>query len=239
MATPETPRSAGESSAWKWLVGVALPLLAVVAGLAGGWIEPQQFWWWPWRADPALLYAADWSRDLNGWPASSGWTTADGALVNFSADNLDGSCPDNWIPAPWDAGATADYAIETDLELSRQLDAIVQGDPPFVVDLVLRSGYYLVLGSLDQGPGQGMVPGMQLIAVDAAGPRVLATVAPFPVEGARHLYRFEAAGDQLRVWVDGLLKMEVRDATFGRGGKVGLWCRDATMTVHSFKVVRL
>jgi hypothetical protein len=159
--------------------------------------------------------------------------------VNYSIDNFYGVCPDNWIAAPWDAGATADYALETDLELGRQLDAILQDEQGFVVDIVVRSGYYLVLGAIDRGPGQAMEPGMQLVARDAAGPRVLATVAPFPVEGVRHAYRIEAAGNQLRVWVDGLLKMKATDDTFGRGGKVGLWCRDATMTVHSFKVVRL
>jgi hypothetical protein len=40
VATPEPRQSAAESHAWKWLVGVGLPALGIVAGLAGGWIEP-------------------------------------------------------------------------------------------------------------------------------------------------------------------------------------------------------
>lgn len=226
---------------------VLIALLGIVAAIVGlfaafvaaGWIDPDDLPWWPWPRHTSVLYAADWSSGADGWPAPASWSVYDGALVTFTAEGGSAGCPDYPILAPWDAGSTSDYAVETRLSVSRPLGDFAVS-PTFLAGVIVRGGYDLLIGMVNPGDGTGLQPGLQLRVTDPGGrSRVLRTVAPAPVEGVTNTYRIEARGDELLVWINDQPTMRVTDSTYRSGGKVGLACTDADLFVESFRVLAI
>jgi hypothetical protein len=222
------------------ILGLVAALIGFIAALvAAGWVDPDDLPWWPWPRHAGVLYAADWASGIDGWPVPPGWSVRDGSLVTFDPIGMSGTCPDYPIFAPWDAGATRDYAVETRLSVSRPFGDFASA-PTFLVGIIVRSGYDLLIGMIDPGDGTGLQPGLQLRVTDpGGGGRILQTVAPVPVEAVTNTYRIEARGDELLVWVNEQPTMRVTDGTYPSGGKVGLGCGDADVVVESFRVLAI
>jgi hypothetical protein len=222
------------------LLGIVAAIIGLVAALvAAGWIDPDDLPWWPWPERTGVLYMANWSSGTDGWTVPAGWSVANGALVTFNAEGASGTCPDYPILAPWDAGTIRDYAVETRLSVSRPFWDF-ESAPTYLAGVIVRSGYDLLIGMVDPGNGTGLQPGLQLRVTDqGGGSRVLQTMSPAAVEGVTNTYRIEVRGDELLVWVNDQPTMRVTDATYHSGGKVGIACTDADLTVESFQVLAI
>src|SRR5207249_1859120 len=69
------------------------------------------------RLAPAgtVLYQADWSQGLDGWPGTAGWKQFRGLLINDGSE----SNRDRWVKAPYVPGTAGidDYAVEAEIQL--------------------------------------------------------------------------------------------------------------------------
>jgi len=168
-----------------------------------------------------VLYEADWSSGLNGWPGTCGWKVLNGMLLN------DGSCADasswkTWIAAPYQPKDTADYAVEVEIQLVR-----TPGCGSF--GIVVRAGYQ---GGIHICPS----PRIVLTSKDDAG----IEARDFSSPGSEwHKYRIEARGNTFRFMIDGAIVVEASDNRYLSSGTVGLWSDRTQINVRSFRVSAL
>lgn len=166
----------------------------------------------------SLLYQADWSNGLDGWPGNYGWKVVSGMLVN------DGSTSDsvNWIAAPYAPIPTPNYAVETEMQLLRNPGCGSYG-------IVLREVYQI---------GIHICPGQKILALvrGASGVAGIGEIAYTPPATVWHKFRIEAKGNSFRILIDGSNILEVSDNTNLSAGKVGLWSDRTQINVRTFKV---
>lgn len=170
-----------------------------------------------------ILYQADWSGGLAGWPGAFGWSTLNGMLLN------DGSYPESyaasgtkWIAAPYQP-PVADYVVEADIQsLGGWCGGLDFG-------IVVRGGY--IPGVVNCGND---VEIWTLGEGGPAGDRV-----QFSPGRDWHTYRIEAKGNNLRILVDGALVLQASDNRYLSPGSVGLWSGGDQLSVRTFKVIAL
>ncbi|HEY6405857.1 MAG TPA: hypothetical protein VIY29_00160, partial [Ktedonobacteraceae bacterium] len=63
------------------------------------------------------------------------------------------------------------------------------------------------------------------------------TQTPFDPQNNWHIYRLEAKGTRLRLYVDGGLSLETNDNRYLTGGQMGLKSNYTQLEVSSFKVI--
>jgi len=175
----------------------------------------------PAPAPGTILYQADWSSGLNGWPGAFGWKVLNGMLLN------DGSNNDslNWIAAPYEPGAfdIADYAVEAEIQLI--------GLPCGSFGIVVREGYWAGFHTCTGGN----------YAAAKITPKSGQAIAErdYPASQSWHTYHVEVKGNTLRLLIDGVVILEALDNRYLSGGTVGLWSDSAQVNVRSFKVIAL
>jgi hypothetical protein len=62
---------------------------------------------------------------------------------------------------------------------------------------------------------------------------------PFDPGSDWHTYRVEVNGNDIKVLIDGILKLEIQDNQFLTGAQVGLGDADAELSISSFKITAL
>jgi len=162
-----------------------------------------------------VLYEADWSSGLNGWPGTFGWKALNGILLN------DGSYSDSWkywIAAPYQSKDTADYAVEAEIQLVRNPGCGSFG-------IVVRSAY------------QGGIHICPRPRISFRSKTDVIEEYDYSSPGSEwHKYRIEARGNTFRVIIDDAVAIEVIDNRNLSGGTVGLWSDRTQINVRSFKV---
>lgn len=165
------------------------------------------------------LYSADWSAGLNGWAGSGAWKTLNGALLN------DGTGYDDFITAPWAAGAHSNYAVEAEIRL------IQDSQRPFGLFARRGEGNSAYTAHLSSGGKPGIWD------VVTGNANSVAEGDPFTPGAGWHRYRLEVNGNEITFSADGATLVTGIDNRYLAGGRVGLYSSDQQMEVRSFRVV--
>ena len=164
-----------------------------------------------------ILYRADWSRGLDGWPEVAGWKVVDGTLVN------DATTPNTSIMAPH-APETADYAVEAEIQVASSLWQRK------AFGLVLRDGY---LGGVNwysyMIQHHPFVGTMTQVLVQS----------DFNIDNEWHKYRVEVRGGRLALLIDGVVRAEATDSRYSSPGRAGIWSNGVQINVRNFRIVAL
>ena len=195
---------------------------------------------------PSLLYAADWSRGLDGWTGPGHWSSVGGMLVNDGGDS-GGTAP---LLAPVRPGS-ADYAVQAEIQFVRY-----EGNLFFtaargfglslrlVGDAGLRVGHYASCGLLQMGGARTEDPSGASYGLfgsnagDSFSQGIIAEEFYRP-DARWHTYRIEARGNHYTVQVDGRTLLDFVDNTYLEPGRVGLWSDGSQLNVRAFKVEAL
>ncbi len=122
-------------------------------------------------------------------------------------------------------------------------------------DIAAEVSFKPISGKLDQAGGIVLryTPGNYYIARANAlennvilfktvnGIRSKIIEVPAPVSpGAWHRLRFEAKGRRLKIYLDGVLRVDRNDRTFSNAGKAGLWTKaDSVSAFDDFEIERV
>jgi hypothetical protein len=171
--------------------------------------------------EEVVLYQADWSNGLNGWPSGFGWSALGGMLVNDGSNRDRPPWKHTWVTAPYEP-STTDYAVEAEIQVIR-----VEGNCGSY-GVTVRSGYQVgvvICGS----------PGVTIIGQDVGE---LGTQS-FSPGTDWHTYRAEVQGNEIKAIVDGVVLLRVADNRHLLSGEVGLWVDTTQLNVRAFKVTGL
>jgi len=164
-----------------------------------------------------ILFEADWSGGMGGWPAVAGWNAVGGMLVN------DGSTQGMAITAPVDLAGATNYAVEAEIQILNMPQYKRFG-------VVARGGY---LGGIDTWNFRN-----RRNAFLGTTSRGLAG-KEFDPGADWHKYRLEVSGNSLTLLIDGVVMAQATDNSFLSAGQVGIWTSNVQMNVRSFRVVAL
>lgn len=171
----------------------------------------------PVPAPGLILFAADWSSGMGGWPGAAGWQAVDGMLVN------DGSSTDTTIVAPY-RPEVSNYAVEAEIEVVS----------PFwqrrAFGLVARDSYQGGLNWWSYRDTRHPFVGTRS--------QLLAQTEFNPGE-SWHKYRLEVDGGHVRLLIDGAVRAEATGQSALSPGRVGLWDGGVQIRVRSFRVIAL
>ena len=186
----------------------------------------------PKPAPGTVLYQADWSSGLNGWPGLYGWKVLNGMLLN------DGSNNDrtNWIAAPYEPGVAdiADYAVEAEIQLVTEPSCVTFG---VVAREKYQAGVRLAWNPFPCTHEMSYVYGDEAMIGLVEGGDIAAIDYTRDMEW--HTYRVEVKGNTIKLLIDGASIVETADNRYLTGGKVGLWSADGQVSVRSFRVIAL
>jgi hypothetical protein len=173
--------------------------------------------------EAGILYQADWSSGLNGWPGTFGWKVLKGILLNDGSGADGGKWKEIWVAAPYQPGDTVDYAVEAEIEA-----VDVPGCGSF--GLVIRGAYEAGLYNCG-GPG--------VIVTSKDGDVIDDHRFSFP--SGWHTYRYEVKGNTFQFTMDEAILYSFTDNRYlsnnSSRGSVGLWCDRMQINVRSFKVI--
>ena len=174
-----------------------------------------------------VLYEADWSSGLNGWPGIYGWKVLGGALLN---DGTNGE-KTNWVAAPYEPGLAdvSDYAVEAEIQLVAEPGCVTFG--------VVARDMYQVGIRLAWNPFYCNYGDEAMIRLVGSGDPIAAMAYTRDMEW--HTYRVEVKGNTIKLVIDGASIVETADNRYLTGGKVGLWSVNGQISVRSFKVIAL
>lgn len=184
-----------------------------------------------------VLYQANWSNGRDGWTLPQGWDTVSGELVN------DGTSDDLTKHAhpPAIHPYTADYAVETEIQMVRTLGNPCFGSPGnFGITVREDSGGYYSVGLDDHLTWKGVIAdsnsptfgGCDLSDNNLVGNSV-------SLDTNWHTYRAEVHGNDIKFLMDGSLVAETTDNRHLRSDVVGLWSAGVVLNVRNFKVIAL
>jgi hypothetical protein len=186
-----------------------------------------------------MLYSEDGSDNWKGWSGSADWKTLNGALLNDGSYDTNTIAPT--ITAPYQVEGTSDYAVEAKINIQRQN----QGKS------VTSAFGITVRGATNGGTWQGY---FALISAPGANePQAAAFITnnntnfessilakcPFDPGTDVHTYRVEVKGNDIKLLIDGSLKVETQDNQFLTGSQVGMISYNDELTVSSFSITAL
>jgi hypothetical protein len=190
----------------------------------------------PKPAPGTVLYEADWSSGLNGWPGIFGWKALNGMLLN---DGTNGDRT-NWIAAPYEPGAgdIADYAMEAEIQLVTEPSCVTFG---IVAREKYQAGVRLAWNPFACTHEMSYVYGDEAMIMLVEGGDYRDTIAAtdYTRDMEWHTHRLEVRGNTIKLLIDGASVVETADNRYLTGGRVGLWSADAQVSVRSFKVIAL
>jgi len=235
----------GDMQVWvrAWMGGnqwSGLSTLTVrLQGAASGPAQPQPVQ--PTHPAPGTtLFFADTSGGLDKMTGTSDWGHVNGMLVNNGSASWDrGSSSytsNSWLPMPYPARGTNNYAIEADIQVVKP-----NGEGEFGVSVRHGSrndynGHVIYccenppaagIDYVDYGSGRG--EGLGNGGADKT----------FDPGTDWHTYRLEVSGNQLRFLIDGGVFMTASDNRILTGGVAGLFCRNVQLTVRRIRVTAL
>jgi hypothetical protein len=170
-----------------------------------------------------VLYEADWSEDLNGWPAVRGWKHISNMLVS---DGSPGHPARIWIPAPYQPDTT-DYAVEAEIQLLNPQCGATYKE----FGLIARA-------EREEGIIAGYKCSEVAIGIGSHFFRRIASQA-FDAGSRWRTYRLEVQGNLIKLFVDGVSMLEAADNRYLSSGKLGMFSIGAQISVRSFKVIKL
>ncbi|HZT07355.1 MAG TPA: family 16 glycoside hydrolase [Chloroflexota bacterium] len=191
------------------------------------------------EGNAAIIYQADWTAGLNGWPATAGWSSTGALLQNDGSDFgdanwLGGLWNLHWVAAPYaPPPSLANYAIEAEVQVMRRPQCGSFG--------VVAGGAYQIglhMCSADSPPTLSVRAHNPQLSARSNSPQLLANLPLDPGDGW-HLYRIELDGPDLHVLVDGVVVADIHDAGAGPAGPVGLWDDHTELAVRAFRVLGL
>ncbi len=182
-----------------------------------------------------ILYQADWSNGLNGWKGSPDWKVLNGMLLS---DGSNGNIIDGpTIVPPYQVSNTADYAIEANIQLI-SYGYVGEGSSSFGISLRGTSttngwqGYTGGLLAFNQYQRYMQITGPDIFDALKRGDFDPGSTSP-------HTYRVEVKGNDIKLLIDGSIRLEVTDNRYLSGAQVGLWCFGPQINVSSFEVFAL
>lgn len=188
-----------------------------------------------------VLYQEDGSDNWKGWSGSADWKTLNGTLLNDGTNDTSNATAPPTITAPYQVEGTSDYAVETRIRVQRQITTGAI-EPGFNISARGAS-----VGNTWEGYSASIyAPNTTNSQPEAYIQNNNQNFSASVLESANfdpgtnwHTYRFEVKGNDLRLLIDGALKLEVQDNQFLTGGQVGLTDYDEELTVASFKIIAL
>jgi len=180
--------------------------------------------------DPSVIYQADWSQGLSGWPGTFGWSAAAGVLRNdgsdFGGDNWDGGLWNaHWVAAPFTVPADiTSYAVEAEIQVPSR---------PACGSFGLAAR-----GSHQVGVHMCAADGATVLSIRSSAPELLSDSFIQIGEGW-HLYRVEVQPETTRVLIDGTELAEVSDPDAEMDGPAGLWDDHTVIQVRQFRLRNL
>jgi hypothetical protein len=186
-----------------------------------------------------VLYQADWSHGLSGWPETQGWKVMQGLLEN------DASSPSSTLTIPY-RPPVSNYAIEIRLQMVQLLSQI--GGSSFAIFAMKapgKDGYEAGVNNiLGTAPHPMAAHPASQVLLDPSGDTVPGSGMPlayYPRSGW-HTYRVEVRGNGARLLVDGI---QVGDSAMSEQAKVlsngplGLSCQEIILSVSSVRILSL
>ncbi len=187
-----------------------------------------------------VLYQADWSNGMNGWfNGSSQWNIVNSMLVSNSKLYYP-DFPDAAATAPYKLDTIPDYAVEAQMQF---VSCAYDHDCGFGIFLRWNNqgGYVGGMDYMNYGKGYA---GIADIHTDHA--YVCPTCGYMPVRYTDYApgtnwstYRIEVKGNDLKLFIDSALVVEVTDNTYLSGGQAGVESYNDQMNVRSFKIIAL
>ncbi|HEY4389563.1 MAG TPA: family 16 glycoside hydrolase [Ktedonobacteraceae bacterium] len=187
-----------------------------------------------------ILYREDGADNWKDWSGSVDWNVLNGMLINDGS--YDRSTEPPTITAPYQVEGTANYAIEARIRVLREISGRAL-TPYFGLSVRGTSS-----SSTWQGYWVSIIPSNSTVPQPAIYiqnnnfsnfAQSILQYAPFDPGPDWHTYRVEVNGNDIKVLIDGTLKLEVQDNQFITGGQVGLGDADAELSISSFKITTL
>jgi Glycosyl hydrolases family 16 len=169
--------------------------------------------------------------DLNNWRnGSADWKTLNGMLLN---DGTNGNGPsDPTIVAPCQLGNTANYAVETQIQVISHsgftcfgITARGSSAGRYMAGIGDCGAYNVFNTAYLAGPGYSN---------DSNGSH-----ASFDPSTSMHTYRVEVSGNVIKFLIDGSLIVSITDNRYLTGTQIGLWSTRVQLQVTSFRVTAL
>lgn len=170
----------------------------------------------------AVLYQADWSNGLNGWPSGTGWKVTAGMYVNDGSD-YQGRSSD----APYNPGdfGIDNYAVEAEVQ---HLGNDCEGDYGLHARGNSNSDYVFDIRNCNS-----------TAAITRWSPENRLTEENFTFGSEWHLLRIEVRGSKLTFFIDGKLVASATDTTYLHGGATGVQSWKSRIAVRAFRIVAL
>ncbi len=171
--------------------------------------------------------------NLSTWTnGSADWKILNGMLLNDGTNgNWDVSGPT--IVAPCQLGNTANYAVETRIQVTSSVERACFG----ITVRGSSTGKYMA------GVGSCFRASAPVDTAYLAGPGYSndsnSSHASFDPSTSMHTYRVEVNGNVIKFLIDGGLVVSLTDNRYLTGTQVGLWSKNVQLQVTSFKVIAL
>jgi hypothetical protein len=172
--------------------------------------------------------------NLSTWTdGSSDWKVLNGALLDDGTGSWDaGSGPT--IVAPCDLGSTANYAVETKIQVTSSQNGACfgitgRGTPNSNGWQGYKAGVGDCYGGLDKARVSGPDYHYDSQIKDAS----------FNPGTSVHTYRIEVKDNTIKFFIDGGLVLNMIDNRYLSGAEIGLWCQNVQLSVTSFQVTAL
>ncbi len=171
--------------------------------------------------------------NINTWTdGSADWKVLNGVLLNDGSKGWDHNNGPT-IVAPCQLGTTANYAVETRIQVVNP-----QYNPCFGIT---------VRGNPSSNGWQGYKAGVgdcgSLGTARISGPDYFYDSqiknASFDPGKSPHTYRVEVKDNTIKFFIDSGLILNMTDNRYLSGSEVGLWCQNVQLTVSSFTVTAL
>lgn len=186
-----------------------------------------------------VLYAADWSREANGWLEAHGWSALSGMFINSGNQDI--------VPvfAPYipDDNSINNYTVEASIRVDGYVDngTMSQADS---FGLLIRAtdaqnGYSFAscISSGIYSCGNSTYSREEFLAVLKNNQKqTLQEYQYEPKKGDWHMYKIEVKDNVIDVFIDGSRVLHAMDDTYLKGGEVGLWSNGYQLSVRSFKI---
>jgi serine/threonine protein kinase len=171
-----------------------------------------------------ILYQADWSRGLNGWVGTSDWNILNG-MLHDDGSYYPSAAAGPTIVAPF-LPDTADYAVEARVQ---KIGGACFDPVTFRGNQETNGWHGYKVTVCEKSIG--------LYRDDLNLNNKIATASFDPGNGW-HLYRVEAKGPQIKVFIDGKLVLKGNDNSYLSTGQLGIKS-SAQLIVSSFKIITL
>jgi Domain of Unknown Function (DUF1080) len=183
-----------------------------------------------------LLYQANWSHGLAGWPDSRGWKAQQGQLESDSSGSASFTMP--YRPT------VSDYAVEIRIQIMRSVPPNGGYFSIFAPKSPGKDGYQAAISGLERNGSRpfGEHPQSQVF-IDPSGDMAQGSGIPQDHEPGSgwHTYRVEVLGNEASLLVDGVQigNASSQQTDFLSNGPIGLKCQLVILRVSNLRILTL